>query len=626
MGERRIPHVTALDGLRGVAVAAVVLFHAGHLRGGFLGVDVFFVLSGYLITSLLLAEAAARSGVGLGGFWSRRARRLFPALALVLLAVAAYGALLAQPDELTQLRGDALATIAYVANWRAVFTGQDYWALFRSPSPLAHTWSLAIEEQFYVVWPLVLVGLVAWWRAHLARAVLVVSLALAAISAVLMAVLHDAGDPSRAYYGTDTRAAPILLGAALAAVSVGRPAVASRRGRVALEAAGIAGAVVLGVAFATLDGREPGYYRGIGLVCALAALAVVAAVSRTRSPLLGRVLSLRVVVVLGLLSYGIYLWHWPVQVVVTPARAGLTGWPLVALWCAITLAVATASYFLVELPIRRGAGTAREWRVAGVVALGALVALTFVVTARAAGPPGSSRVADRLDQAVARVRTAAPGTHRVMVVGDSVGWYLGDALPPTVAGRPLVVANLSLLACVLPSGASAVTYTRTGDTRANPPACDRDWDDALRRFRPEVVVMMSWAEGNLEYEFDGRRAGPCDPAVTHRYATELRSFVGRVRAAGARPVVATYPVTVDDARTRTARHNVACANRVRRAVGADVVDLAAHYCPAPAPCVVSVRGAPLRPDGVHFRGPGAVDAGAWIAARIWPGAVAATPG
>jgi hypothetical protein len=129
--------------------------------------------------------------------------------------------------------------------------------------------------------------------------------------------------------------------------------------------------------------------------------------------------------------------------------------------------------------------------------------------------------------------------------------------------------------------------------------------------------MMSWAEGNLEYEFDGRRVGPCDPAVTHRYASELRRFVARTRAAGARPVIATYPVTVDDARTHAARRNVACANRVRRSVGADVVDLATHYCPAPAPCVVSVGGTPLRPDGVHFRGPGASDAGAWIADRLW---------
>ena len=146
----RLTHQPALDGLRGLAVAGVLLFHGGHLSGGFLGVDAFFVLSGFLITSLLLAEARDRGGIALGAFWMRRARRLLPALTCVLLAVAVYAVLLAKPDELATIRGDALATIGYFANWRAIFTSRDYWSLFRQPSPLDHTWSLAIEEQFYL--------------------------------------------------------------------------------------------------------------------------------------------------------------------------------------------------------------------------------------------------------------------------------------------------------------------------------------------------------------------------------------------------------------------------------------------------------------------------------------------
>src|SRR5437762_2587142 len=156
----RLNHQPALDGLRGLAVAAVLLFHGDHLRGGFLGVDAFFVLSGFLITSLLLTEARDRGGIALGAFWARRARRLLPALACVLAAVALYAWLLAKPDELATIRGDALATIGYFANWRSIFTSRDYWALFRSPSPLEHTWSLAIEEQFYLAWPLVVAALV----------------------------------------------------------------------------------------------------------------------------------------------------------------------------------------------------------------------------------------------------------------------------------------------------------------------------------------------------------------------------------------------------------------------------------------------------------------------------------
>jgi peptidoglycan/LPS O-acetylase OafA/YrhL len=156
----RIRYVAELDGLRGAAVAAVLLFHGGHLRGGYLGVDLFFVLSGYLITSLLLAESGTRGRIALGAFWSRRARRLLPALALMLIGVALYAKFVAQPADLRQIRLDGLATIGYVANWRYVLEHFSYWSLFTSPSPLQHTWSLAIEEQFYIVWPLVMVSLI----------------------------------------------------------------------------------------------------------------------------------------------------------------------------------------------------------------------------------------------------------------------------------------------------------------------------------------------------------------------------------------------------------------------------------------------------------------------------------
>src|ERR1700686_3714230 len=179
----RLTHQPALDGLRGLAVAAVLLFHGGHLSGGFLGVDAFFVLSGFLITSLLLAEARDRGGIALGAFWARRARRLLPALAGVLAGVALYAVLFAKPDELATIRGDALATIGYFANWRAIFNSRDYWTLFRSPSPLDHTWSLAIEEQFFLVWPLVVAVLVRGCRGRAAAARLfVVSVVLALAS------------------------------------------------------------------------------------------------------------------------------------------------------------------------------------------------------------------------------------------------------------------------------------------------------------------------------------------------------------------------------------------------------------------------------------------------------------
>ena len=208
----RMQHQPALDGLRGAAVAGVLLFHAGHLRGGYLGVDAFFVLSGFLITSLLLAEGARTGTVALGAFWARRARRLLPALLAVLAFVAVYSLVVASAAERTTIRGDGLATLGYFANWRAIFSGTDYWALFGSPSPLEHTWSLAIEEQFYLVWPLLLVAITA-----APRRVLALAGGLAIASFVWMQVLYDPASPSRVYFGTDTRLASILIGAALAA-------------------------------------------------------------------------------------------------------------------------------------------------------------------------------------------------------------------------------------------------------------------------------------------------------------------------------------------------------------------------------------------------------------------------
>ena len=175
---KRLPYMPGLDGLRAIAVLAVFVYHfqsgGGWLPGGFLGVDVFFVLSGFLITSLLLAEHGATGRIDLGHFWARRARRLLPALFGVLLGVALYAAVWGQATELGRIRGDGIASLLYVSNWRFVVDGSSYFSIFQAPSPLAHTWSLAIEEQWYLLWPLALIGLlrVLHVRLRLARILL----------------------------------------------------------------------------------------------------------------------------------------------------------------------------------------------------------------------------------------------------------------------------------------------------------------------------------------------------------------------------------------------------------------------------------------------------------------------
>ena len=220
---RRARYVPALDGLRALAILAVLAFHGGMpwATGGFLGVDAFFVLSGYLITSLLLAEWEQSGRIDLPSFWKRRARRLLPALLLMVAAITLGARTLLPAEELRLLRGDGLAALFYVANWRMILRGGDYFAQTASPSPLEHTWSLGIEEQFYLAWPLLvaalLVGTVAAGarRAALRRATLLCAIGVA-VSTVLLAALYRAEDPGRAYYGTDTRGASLLIGAGLA--------------------------------------------------------------------------------------------------------------------------------------------------------------------------------------------------------------------------------------------------------------------------------------------------------------------------------------------------------------------------------------------------------------------------
>ena len=213
MQRRRFPYLPALDGIRGLSVAAVLVFHGGlgWASGGFLGVSTFFTLSGFLITSLLLDEYQMTGRIALLEFWTRRFRRLMPAALLTLSGVALYGALLANPQQLWRLRADSLSSLFYFANWQFMFSGRAYEELFVRPSPVQHFWSLSIEEQFYLAFPLLFLAICRWAggsRARLGGALA----ALAATSLVLTACLHQPeGASTRVYYGTDTRAAELLI-------------------------------------------------------------------------------------------------------------------------------------------------------------------------------------------------------------------------------------------------------------------------------------------------------------------------------------------------------------------------------------------------------------------------------
>jgi peptidoglycan/LPS O-acetylase OafA/YrhL len=413
-----------IDGLRTIAVAAVFVYHAsgGWLPGGFLGVDLFFVISGYLITSLLLAEHRSSGRVALGRFWAGRARRLLPALFLLLGVCLLIGATLDR-GRLVELHGDALSSIFYVSNWRFIFEHEGYFAQFGRPPLLRHLWSLAVEEQFYLIWPPLFVLAVRLRR----RAVVPVLVALAAIgSTALMWALYTPGaDTSRVFYGTDTRAAPLLVGVLLAFIwRPGSMTRLSRAGVWVLDGIAVAGLAAVVYMFATVHDYDSFTYRGGFLVLAICAAPLLAGIIHPQG-VLGRVLGHTVPRWLGERSYGIYLWHWPVLCLSRPGTdVHLARGLLIALQAAVTIAIAALSYRFVERPIRTGSLQRISLRVprlmreprtpfaltgVGVAALLALVALT--PPGATALPPGITREALLESERAAHHLVLPPARH-----------------------------------------------------------------------------------------------------------------------------------------------------------------------------------------------------------------------
>ena len=532
---------------------AVLLYHGGvtWMQGGYLGVDAFFVLSGFLITALLLGEWRSSGGIAFGRFWIRRARRLLPALGLVVLGVIAYGAFLAPPHQLEALRADLFSTLGYVTNWRLIFSGQGYFEQFAAPSPLKHAWSLAIEEQFYLVWPLVVYGLCRWLRLSW-RAMAALFGGLAIASCVWMSVMYARAGVTRVYYGTDTRAQALLIGAALAVVYVSVGPVRREVARRALAVLALVAVGVTGWLWVTAGDDSTWLYQGGYFLAAIAIAAVVARVAQPKSGVLGAVLSWSPIRWIGRISYGLYLWHWPIYVVVTTERTGLDGTPLLLVRLAITFAAATASYYLVEMPVRNGA--LRGWRSWVVVptAAGALVAGALLVTADArpvvasdaVARAASSEVRQANREATSKLAQAeAVGAARptgVLVVGDSVALTLGLGLQEAGLDDKVFTVNRSQTGCGLTHQGEVLVEGRVQTINDY---CDQvpKWAADVQELRPDLSLMLIGAWDAYDRRIDGQWIGFGAPEWDALMVQDLQAAVDALSSAGGKVVFATVP-------------------------------------------------------------------------------------
>ncbi len=671
-GDRRatIAYQPALDGVRAIAVIAVLLFHGevSWMSGGYLGVSVFFTLSGFLITSLMLAEHAATGTVSASAFYSRRVRRLLPASVLCLLLVSAFAAGGAF-DGVDHLRRDIVGAALQVFNWVQLGSGESYTELFNraggagTTPPLDHYWSLAIEEQFYWVWPLAFVGLTALARRR-RWPLLTVMAALTALFAVAAPVIAQVWGPDAAYWATPARIAEILVGA-LAAVTLSARRVPARLA--ALAPVGLAVIVVACVAAPSGSGFA---YEGALPLFAVASAGLIVGL-QVDGPA-RRALSWAPLVWIGRVSYGIYLFHWPIYALLDENRLGVAEPVLLAIRLAVTAAVAALSFYVLEQPVRRARATPVRTLVPGLCATAVVIAAVAVVPAHtgaywdldddiaaSAGIQPLDSVAPLVTQAPstsittgatepastttnpggaapASSTTATPATSttttgplvpsrpvRIAVVGDSTAEATGVGLVRWADAHP-DLAQVSLVTgpgCGFVLGGSRVFDDGEVDIDSH---C-REWvtediPELVAELRPDVVMMLTTSWDVLDHRWpDEGVLTPLDDAYGQRVRaafadiTEALASTGVSRIAWVRqPIPDPFWLEDLNVQEEPARHAVLYAamdqlassdSRVR------VVDLAGWVAEAG---LATDRDA--RPDGVHW----SVDAATDIAER-WLG-------
>jgi peptidoglycan/LPS O-acetylase OafA/YrhL len=629
--KREVPslgHVGALDGVRGVAVLLVFLFHLKvfGFGAGYLGVDIFFVLSGFLITSLLLAEMKKTGKISVTAFWARRARRLMPALIVLLFMVTFVTHLTATFSQRSSMRGDLLATTTYVANWHFIATGS-YFNNTGTISPLQHTWSLGIEEQFYLFWPLLLAIIIPITRRPRSSVAALAALG-TVLSALALGMLWSAQSPDRAYMGTDARIFEPLIGA-LGAAFLSSPA-----GRAFVERVGTRlvtfGFLGLIAGLGLIRSDTSLYFFGGAIAISIATLMVVAPLWLGRGGRLQRGLEWRPLAWLGVISYGVYLWHWPLMLWLgVPQARGLGRLLSGSLAMVLTIGMAAFSYYLIERPIRTGRQIGRHVRRNDVLQRRIVlltVPLAMVATACAS-------------VAATTVPPPAPGVPVIMLAGDSVPLRLGAALE-RAAGSPVwrIVSALSG-GCPVSGEAHVLYYDPTRES-AKCPGVPARQDALIRSMHPNIVVWWDrWSVSSF-VTAGGKHVTAGSPLFWKLRRAALARAVDRLTRDGAMVVfVATEPPGEGIMRRCTSEHcdgwvrfqiehyrDVTSRwNEIMRIYATRHPDLAAFVsltetvCRSDrAPCNDLIDGVPARPDGTHYEGAGEQEAAATLVALLTP--------
>jgi len=627
-----------VQGLRAVAVLLVVLFHAGvpGFRGGYVGVDVFFVISGFVITGILLRERSVSGTVSIRAFYGRRARRIIPAATLVLVATVV-GAYLGLNRFAAHATGvDGVWTSVFMANIHFAADSTNYLASTRPPSPLQNYWSLAVEEQFYLVYPAVFLLLIRFGGRNSARMRIGIFLALVIVASFTLSVIQTSSDQTLAYFSPLTRAWELALGGLIAVAT----RFLRRTPSVAAAVATWAGLAMILCSAILYSQSTPYPGSAVALPVLGTAFIIVGGVAR---PVRGaeRILSIRSLQFLGLLSYSLYLWHWPILAIATQ-RSGTGSLPVaerVAL-VAVSLVLAWATFRFLEDPVRHlRALASRRWASAALglalVGVGVFASATIADASAtsdlnidvAAGnrcPTPSPALVSSLRQSVATGTSGSPSPRQkprtVLVVGDSTACTLLPGLEAIAPEYGLQIENGAVIGCGVVSDQTAPVYIYGVDVTAYTKRCGQTAitveERAIRIRTPDIVIWYSnWERAPLVANH--KILPPGSTAWVQLLTARMTDRVEQFAQLGATTVFLDPPpfvvrpgaqpdpsfVELDTlVRQVTAQHR----GEVRR------VDLSAFVCPGGEPCPYSVGGVVFRPEGEHYSAAASLQVARWL--------------